>query len=44
MLDGFSRGPSWIRMVKEEGEKESGKWTCLFLGADEEGPGKLWWG
>ena len=29
MLDGLFRGPSLMRMEKEDGVKESGKWTCL---------------
>jgi len=31
MLEGLFLGPSVMRMEKEEGVNESGKWTCLFL-------------
>lgn len=30
MLEGLFRGPSLMRMEKDEGVNESGKWTCLL--------------
>ena len=31
ILEGLFLGPSLMRMEKEDGVNESGKWTCLFL-------------